>query len=117
MIDHKFKPYLIEINANPCLEISCPLLERLIPIAIEHTFRLAIDSLMPPNDHYAPSKRYQLCDRILDRLKFELIFDEKYEGKELRQKYKACENKFELNGIALEPEEDLFEDDGKEIND
>lgn len=26
MIDHMFKPYLIEINANPCLEISCPLL-------------------------------------------------------------------------------------------
>lgn len=26
MIDYKFKPYLIEINANPCLEISCPLL-------------------------------------------------------------------------------------------
>lgn len=48
MIDHKFKPYLIEINANPCLEISCPLLERLIPITLEHTFRLALDPLIPP---------------------------------------------------------------------
>ncbi len=70
MIDHKFKPYLIEINANPCLEISCPLLERLIPITLEHTFRIAIDPLMPPPEHYAPSKRYQLCDRILERMKF-----------------------------------------------
>lgn len=73
----------------------------MIPIAIEHTFRLAIDPLIPPNEHYAPSKRYQLCDRILDRLKFELIFDEKHEGKDIRHSYKTCQNKFELNGVPL----------------
>jgi hypothetical protein len=31
MIDSNFKPWLIEINSNPCLEISCPLLGRIIP--------------------------------------------------------------------------------------
>lgn len=31
MIDSDFKPWLIEINANPCLEMSCPLLSRIIP--------------------------------------------------------------------------------------
>lgn len=31
MIDSNFKPWLIEINANPCLEMSCPLLSRIIP--------------------------------------------------------------------------------------
>lgn len=31
MIDSNFKPWLIEINTNPCLELSCPILERLIP--------------------------------------------------------------------------------------
>ena len=31
MVDEDFKPWLIEINTNPCLEISSPVLERLIP--------------------------------------------------------------------------------------
>lgn len=26
MIDMDFKPWLIEINTNPCLEMSCPVL-------------------------------------------------------------------------------------------
>lgn len=39
MIDENFKPWLIEANTNPCLELSCPLLEKLIPNLIEQTFR------------------------------------------------------------------------------
>ena len=31
MIDETFRPWLIEANTNPCLELSCPLLERIIP--------------------------------------------------------------------------------------
>jgi hypothetical protein len=31
MLDSKMKPWLIEINTNPCLELGCPLLERTIP--------------------------------------------------------------------------------------
>lgn len=31
MIDDNFKVWLIEANTNPCLELSCPLLGRLIP--------------------------------------------------------------------------------------
>lgn len=31
MIDDKFTPFLIEVNSNPCLEMSCPVLERIIP--------------------------------------------------------------------------------------
>lgn len=31
MIDDNFKIWLIEVNTNPCLELSCPLLSRLIP--------------------------------------------------------------------------------------
>lgn len=26
MINSKFEPFLIEVNANPCLEVSCPVL-------------------------------------------------------------------------------------------
>ena len=31
MIDSQFKPWLIEINTNPCYEISCPILGDIIP--------------------------------------------------------------------------------------
>jgi len=39
MIDRDFKVWLIEINTNPCLETTCPLLQRLIPNVIENVFR------------------------------------------------------------------------------
>lgn len=39
MIDQDLKPWLIEINTNPCLELSCPLLSKLIPGIIENTLR------------------------------------------------------------------------------
>jgi tubulin monoglycylase TTLL3/8 len=31
MIDEKLKVWLIEVNSNPCLELSCPLLSTIIP--------------------------------------------------------------------------------------
>ncbi len=34
MIDEELEPWLIEINTNPCLELCCPLLQRLIPSLI-----------------------------------------------------------------------------------
>lgn len=45
MIDDKFRIYLIEANTNPCLEVSCPLLARIIPEVIDNTIRIAIDPL------------------------------------------------------------------------
>ena len=39
MIDNQGKVYLIEANTNPCLEMSSPLLARLIPLVLENTFR------------------------------------------------------------------------------
>jgi tubulin monoglycylase TTLL3/8 len=41
---------MIEANTNPCLELSCPLLSRLIPSMLESAFRIAIDPLIPPPD-------------------------------------------------------------------
>lgn len=40
MIDTSLKVYLIEVNTNPCLEICCPLLARLIPNLVENAFKL-----------------------------------------------------------------------------
>lgn len=48
MIDHSLRPWLIECNSNPCLELSCPLLAQLIPAVIENTLRISVDSLAPP---------------------------------------------------------------------
>ena len=31
LIDEGFKVWLIEANTNPCLELACPLLGRIIP--------------------------------------------------------------------------------------
>ena len=48
MIDENFRVYLIEANTNPCLEISCPLLARIIPEVVDNTFTLALDPLFQP---------------------------------------------------------------------
>ena len=48
MIDNNFKVWLIEVNTNPCLELSSSLLARIIPNMIENAFRIAIDPLYPP---------------------------------------------------------------------
>jgi tubulin polyglutamylase TTLL1/tubulin monoglycylase TTLL3/8 len=39
MIDDNYSVQLIEVNTNPCLELSCPLLETIIPDLIENTLR------------------------------------------------------------------------------
>lgn len=45
MIDENFKVHLIEANTNPCLEICCPLLARIIPELLDNSFRIALDPL------------------------------------------------------------------------
>jgi len=40
MIDESFRLYLIEVNTNPCLELCCPLLSRIIPELLDNCFRL-----------------------------------------------------------------------------
>lgn len=45
MIDSDFKVYLIEANTNPCLEVSCPLLARIIPEMLDNSFKIALDPL------------------------------------------------------------------------
>lgn len=65
MIDNRFTPFLIEVNANPCLEVSCPVLERIIPTLLEHTFKIGLDPLLPPPENFPGNYRYHLGNCIL----------------------------------------------------
>jgi len=47
MIDTSFKLWLIEVNGNPCLEISSSFLEDVIPKMLDEAFRLTLDRLFP----------------------------------------------------------------------
>jgi tubulin---tyrosine ligase len=57
MIDNSLKPWLIEINTNPCLEICCPLLAKLIPDLLEQTLRLGLDPLFPPPEEWPAGRK------------------------------------------------------------
>lgn len=56
MIDSSCNIWLIEINTNPCIEESSPLLQKLIPRMLsknsdrilDDAFRLTIDKIFPP---------------------------------------------------------------------
>lgn len=39
MLDENMNVYLIECNTNPCLELSCPLLSKIISGLIENVFK------------------------------------------------------------------------------
>ena len=39
MIDEDFNPWMIEVNTNPCFELSSPYLARLIPSMVENTLK------------------------------------------------------------------------------
>lgn len=82
MIDENFKVQLLEVNTNPCLALSSPLLARIIPHLIENTFRIAIDSILPPPalEKWPSNKKVMIPDYLMEHNKFELIFDEFYEG-------------------------------------
>lgn len=80
MIDIDFKPWLIEVNMNPCLETGCSLLHRIISGLIEQTLRVAVDPIFVPPLEWR-SKKYMIGD-MMD-CKYSLIFDSIINGEEL----------------------------------
>ncbi|OMJ86235.1 hypothetical protein SteCoe_12300 [Stentor coeruleus] len=49
LLDDNLKPWLLEVNTNPCLEISSSHLARIIPSMLDNVFQLAIDSIFQTN--------------------------------------------------------------------
>ena len=58
MIDDEFRPYLIEVNTNPCLELSCPLLARLVPNMVENALKIGMDPILPPPEGFTNKKGF-----------------------------------------------------------
>ena len=47
MIDSELRPWLIEVNTNPCLEETSKLLSVLLPRMLDDAFRLTLDVQFP----------------------------------------------------------------------
>lgn len=86
MIDSNFKVYIIECNTNPSLELSCPLMARIIPAMLDNVFRVIVDPLFPPPDFSVAKKN--LMHDIYPINKLELVFDERLSGDYLRRLFK-----------------------------
>ena len=62
IVDNEFRPWILEINDNPGLCISSPVIEKIIPRMLDDAFRLTIDMVF--NTKYSPEcfdskKRYK----------------------------------------------------------
>jgi len=93
MFDGEFKPYLIEVNSNPCLEFSSSLLAKIFTAMLDNTFRIAVDPLFPPPQEGFASKKSAEGIDLCPENRFDLIFDERIDGPSLIEK---------LNKIKLE---------------
>jgi hypothetical protein len=56
ILDRDYKPYLLEVNTNPGLEESSPLIKSLVPRMIDDALRLTVDSVFETNFNSATSE-------------------------------------------------------------
>lgn len=96
MVDYNFKPWLIEINTNPCLELSCPLLERIVPHMLENALRIGLDPIFPPSDIVPHNYKYTIAENAVLYNKFELIFDEDRDGGSIKREYEKSASSSEV---------------------
>ena len=113
IVDQQLRPWLLEVNTNPCLVVNCPVLERVIPNMLEHALRIAVDTVFPPPGHYSATHKYHIPENATHYNKFELLFDQDRDGPELDKLYKDSRV---LDSIDdYEEDKETFEDDGEEF--
>lgn len=64
MICQDLKPWLIEVNTNPCLEYSNQLLRDLVPRMVDDAFKLTLDVVFPPQKIQVKRQEQELTDPI-----------------------------------------------------
>jgi tubulin polyglutamylase TTLL1 len=102
MIDDEFRPYIIEVNTNPCLELSSPLLARLIPNMLENALKIGLDSVFLPPELFSTKKAF-IGDACPEN-RFSLCYDDKIDGPVLDKLFETKAN------VIEEMEEEEFSD-------
>lgn len=74
MLDENFRVYLIEVNTNPCLETSCPLLQKIITDVVDSGLKIALDPLYPP-----PNQQKRMNTQI-SVIQWQMCFDEELDA-------------------------------------
>lgn len=100
MLDSKFKPWIIEVNTNPCLELSSSYVSYLIPTMLDNAFRITIDTLFP-------SPNYNRTHETIPENRFELIFHELIDGNKGAKPSNIPED------LLLSDTEDIYSDNEK----
>jgi len=84
IIDENLHVWLIEVNTNPCLEESSPLLAMLIPRMIDDAFKLTLDLLFPKRD--PPINKQKPQTMILQKsIPISLFTDEKTKSNSMEE--------------------------------
>ena len=60
ILDEEFKVWLIEVNTNPCIEESSPLLSQLLPCMIDDAFKLTLDVIFSNSMENGGSNNWEL---------------------------------------------------------
>ena len=81
ILDENLRPYLLEMNTNPWLELSSTYLSYLIPLIIESLVQVAVDPWIPPPSTWPKSKKHQIPEPTEI---FELIFNERTDSNEFK---------------------------------
>ncbi|OMJ68400.1 hypothetical protein SteCoe_34156 [Stentor coeruleus] len=89
LLDSDLRPWLLEINTNPCLELSSTILARIIPAMVENAFKIAVDPIFPEPLHSPKKAQASLFQDLVPENRFELIFHEAIDGKALLEDLKS----------------------------
>jgi len=103
MIDDEFRPYLIEVNTNPCLELSSPLIARLIPTMLENALRIGCDTVFLPPEQFSTKKAF--IGDPCPELRFTLAYDSKIDGPALDKLFQAKAD------VIMEMDEEFSDDE------